>query len=193
MKKPVVIQEIKNITSGYVRLTKTKDLDFVDKETQQKGKYIKLTTMQIRVGVDPRNMASVQARVAEKGETTGELPWGHWLAGYEGYIIEHDPTLKKRLAAYDKAIAAGESPEKPVGEWKYYLRAVDAKTKSKPRSIYLNEDGEEVSYEEVASKVAPSKLSSSESDVYAIDFDNIVSLEQKHKAKRQKRQSKGGK
>ena len=119
----------------YVNLKKEKDL----------GNGVKkITDMVIRLGVDYANM-----KVNENRETEiGSLPWGKWVEGLEGYVIEH--------------------------KGNYYLRVASSYSNT-TKSIYtLN--GIEVSKEQIENLVAPSKLNSKPSDVYNIKFENIIQL-----------------
>ena len=72
----------------YKSLPKTKTNDTVEKITV--GGY--------RLGITYANME----RNANK--ETGSLPWGHWLANYENYIIEHCD--KHYLRIYEGTIKA---------------------------------------------------------------------------------------
>lgn len=119
----------------YVSLKKQKDL----------GNGVKkITDMVIRLGVEYANMKVNEGRETE----IGSLPWGQWVEGLEGYVIEH--------------------------KGNYYLR-VSSSYSNTTKNIYtLN--GVEISREEVEGLVAPYKLKSSEADVYNIKFSNILSL-----------------
>ena len=205
MKNALVFSCIKNIKPGqWATLDKTKELDYVKVDPvtgeQHKGVYTKCSHMVVRLGVDYKNMAEVKKAVAQAAVTpsasapTGELPWGHWLAGWEGYVIEHDPTLKKRQQAYEKAVASGVNPselEIPQPEYQLYLRVANSFTDFNAHTTYVDETGREVDYTEVQANVAQSKLKSQEAPVYAIKFDDIVSLTQNHsKSRRSKKRGK---
>lgn len=131
-----IIQTMLSKKKGqYVSLKKEKDL----------GNGVKkITDMVIRLGVDYANM-----KVNENRETEiGSLPWGHWVEGLEGYVIEH--------------------------KGHYYLRVASSYSNT-TKSIYtLN--GVEVGDEVVCELVAPYKLKSSSADVYNIKFENIIQL-----------------
>jgi len=100
--------------------------------------------MVIRLGVDYSKMKVNEGRETE----IGSLPWGKWVEGLEGYVIEH--------------------------KGNYYLRVASSYSNT-TKSIYtLN--GVEVGDEIVNELVAPSKLASKPSDVYNIKFSNIISL-----------------
>lgn len=131
-----IIQTMLSKKKGrYVNLKKEKDL----------GNGVKkITDMVIRLGVDYANMKVNEDRQSE----IGSLPWGHWVEGLEGYVIEH--------------------------KGKYYLRVASSYSNT-TKSIYtLN--GVEVDKEEVETLVAPSKMKSSQADVYNIKFENIIEL-----------------
>ncbi len=135
MEKDAVLKEIRKAKKGtYISLTKTKDL----------GKGItKLSSMVIRLGVSYGNMKDAP-------QTTGGLPWGEWVPGYEGYVIQHKDT--------------------------YYLRVAAGRTKSKSEPKFLDENGNELSRAEVVNKIGEKKLASSPSLVYNIKFNDIVKL-----------------
>jgi hypothetical protein len=125
--------------------------------SKKKGRYVnlkkeknlgngvkKITDMVIRLGVDYSKMKVNEGRETE----IGSLPWGKWVEGLEGYVIEH--------------------------KGNYYLRVASSYSNT-TKSIYtLN--GVEVGDEIVNELVAPSKLASKPSDVYNIKFSNIISL-----------------
>ena len=141
MKKELILNEIKEAKKGsYVSLTKTKDLG--------KG-IIKLSSMVVRLGVSYKHMKDAPQ------QSTGQLPWGEWMPGYEGYVIQH------------KGI--------------YYLRVADGRTKAKSKTKYIDENGNELSRDEVISKIGASKLASNQSLVYCIKFDDIVNFGAKSK------------
>lgn len=126
---------LKKKKGQYVSLKKEKDL----------GNGIKkITDMVIRLGVDYSNLKVNENRKDE----IGSLPWGQWVKGLEGYVIEH--------------------------KGNYYLRVTSSYSNT-TKSIYLL-DGVEVSKEEVELKLPQSKLKSHESDVYNIKFQNIIEL-----------------
>lgn len=132
----VINQAKANKTAGqYVSLEKTKDL----------GKGItKVSTIVIRLGVNYANMADAPS-------DPSPLPWGQWVEGYEGWVIEHKGVL--------------------------YLRVAAGKTVKAPKaSVYLAEDGSELTYDQVKEIVGEKKLQGSAAPVYNIKFDNIVDI-----------------
>lgn len=86
-------------------------------------------------------------KVAE-GKEVGGLPWGKWVEGLEGLVIEH--------------------------KGNYYLRVASAYSNN-GKSIYLL-NGEEVSKEEVIAMLGEKKVQSANPDVYNIKFENILEL-----------------
>lgn len=57
----------------------------------------KVTTMTVRKGIDYKAQKSVQEKVAEGKELTHKLPWGKWIEGFEGLLIEHNGAEYVRL------------------------------------------------------------------------------------------------
>ena len=159
MKKPVVLKFIKEEAKAgrYVSLAKTRYL----------GKGITKVNdgMVIRLGVN-------YAKIKDSTESTGPLPWGHWLKGYEGYIIEHET---KESEERRKKLGITEP------QYEYYLRVTTTGNKHhRGKVTYLDENGNELSYDEVVSKVAPSKLKFDDTPIYTIKIDDIISLTSKH-------------
>ena len=117
----------------YISLSKVKDL----------GKGItKVSDLVIRLGVDYSKM-----KVTE-GKEVGGLPWGNWVEGLEGLVIEH--------------------------KGNYYLRVASSYSNNNKSYYYL--DGQEVSKEEVIALLGEKKVQSGNPDVYNIKFENILSL-----------------
>ena len=57
----------------------------------------KFTSGTVRKGIDYASQKSVQMKV-EKGKVlTHELPWGKWVTGHEGLLIEHKGKTYVRL------------------------------------------------------------------------------------------------
>ena len=93
-------------------------------------------------------------------------------------------TAEQKASILDQVAAI----PKPETNWKLYLRVAKPSNKNaKPTSCYYDEQGNLVPYEEVASKVAPSKLASDPNDVYDIGFDDIINLEQPNKKTNKKK------
>ena len=162
MRKELVFKAIKDIKAGhYVSLMKTRDL----------GKGITKISdgIVVRIGVDYSKMKDSPAVV-------GSLPWGHWLKGYEGYVIEHEPKEVK-----EKREAEGGTEPK----YEYYLRvATTGNPKHKGKTSYVDKDGNSLTYEEVCKTVAPSKLKFEDTPVYTVKFDDIILLKQNHPKKK---------
>ena len=129
-----ILNQIGKVKKGkYVSLKKKKDL----------GNGIeKVSDLVIRLGVDYANM-----KVAE-GKEVGGLPWGHWVEGLEGLVIEH--------------------------KGNYYLRVASSYSNN-GKSIYLL-NGNEISKEEVIAILGEKKVQSANPDVYNIKFENILEL-----------------
>lgn len=129
-----ILAQMGNVSKGkYVSLKKKKDLG---------NGVTKISDLVIRLGVDYANM-----KVAE-GKEVGGLPWGKWVEGLEGLVIEH--------------------------KGNYYLRVASAYSNN-GKSIYLL-NGEEVSKEEVIAMLGEKKVQSANPDVYNIKFENILEL-----------------
>ena len=49
----------------------------------------KISEMQCRKGIEYKNQKVVKAKVEAGKVLTHELPWGNWIKGHEGLLIEH--------------------------------------------------------------------------------------------------------
>ena len=129
-----ILNKMGNVKKGkYVALKKKKDL----------GNGVeKISDLVIRLGVDYANME------VAKDKVVGSLPWGSWVEGLEGLVIEH--------------------------KGNYYLRVASAYSNN-GKCVYLL-NGNEISKEEVISLVGEKKLESKALDVYNIKFENILEL-----------------
>ena len=129
-----ILRKMGNVKKGkYVALKKKKDL----------GNGIeKVSDLVIRLGVDYSKME------VAKDKVVGSLPWGSWVEGLEGLVIEH--------------------------KGNYYLRVASAYSNN-GKSVYLL-NGNEISKEEVISLIGEKKLESKALDVYNIKFENILEL-----------------
>ncbi len=129
-----ILNKMGNVKKGkYISLKKKKDL----------GNGIeKISDLVIRLGVDYANME------VAKGKEVGSLPWGNWVEGLEGLVIEH--------------------------KGNYYLRVASSYSNN-GKSIYLL-NGNEISKEEVVNLVGEKKLESKALDIYNIKFENILEL-----------------
>ena len=129
-----ILNKMGNVKKGkYISLKKKKEL----------GNGIeKISDLVIRLGVDYANM-----KVAE-GKEVGGLPWGKWVKGLEGLVIEH--------------------------KGNYYLRVASAYSNN-GKCVYLL-NGNEISKEEVISLIGEKKVESKALDVYNIKFENILEL-----------------
>ena len=129
-----ILDQMGNVKKGkYVALKKKKDLGHG---------IVKISDLVIRLGVDYANM-----KVAE-GKEVGGLPWGHWVEGLEGLVIEH--------------------------KGNYYLRVANSYSNN-GKSTYLLND-QEISKEEVVAILGEKKVEGSQADVYNIKFENILEL-----------------
>lgn len=129
-----IIDTIKGIKKGtWVRLEKQK---YLDKDIK------KITSMTIRLGVDYTHIKAVGK------DHCGQLPWGHWVEGLEGLVIEH--------------------------KGHYYLRVANAYTKGTYSNYYIG--GQEVSKESVEKLIGSEKLETKENAIYNIKFENIIKI-----------------
>lgn len=136
-----ILNKLNNIKKGrFISLKKRKDL----------GSGVeKISDLVIRLGVDYANMAINK----DRKDAIGALPWGHWVEGLEGLVIEH--TNKQ-------------------GEHKLYLRVASSYSNTS-RSVYM-QNGVEISKEDATAIIGEKKMQSSNPDVYNIDFNNILEL-----------------
>lgn len=59
-------------------------IEYISDKSKKNGPSIQKHTIQtFRTGVTYANMK------VNANKVTGPLPWGHWVAGYENYLIEH--------------------------------------------------------------------------------------------------------
>ena len=190
---------------------------FYTKETEMSVR-IGVDYSKIQTVIDARAAKADQDPVTGQGLPWGHWYRRNGLdsCNWTGYVIEHSPGLsssqKTYVAACKKIITeiVGDielqdaTPDqkakirqqlveipKPETNWRLYLRVTKPSNKnSKPKSCYYDPNGNDVSYDEVASKVAPSKLASEPNDVYDIGFDDIINLEQPAKKANAKKDSK---
>ena len=70
-----ILEKLATAKKGkYIQLSKIKDLG---------SGITKVSDLVIRLGVDYANMK------INEGREVGGLPWGHWVEGLEGLVIEH--------------------------------------------------------------------------------------------------------
>lgn len=134
MENKEIFEILPRVKKGrYVSIRKRKDL----------GKGVtKISDVVIRLGVNYAHMK------VNEGREVGPLPWGHWVEGYEGLVIEHKGA--------------------------YYLRVANGYTKHVKSRYFLH--GEEVDESIAASVVGAAKLASSDSAVFNVRFENIVAI-----------------
>lgn len=141
----IILNQLANIKKGsYLKLKKVK---------HYKNGVDKVSDLVIRLGINYGNIKAVQEKL--NGREVGSLPWGHYLKGYEGLVIEH--TNKK-------------------GETKYYLRVANDYLDRNKSYYYLN--GNEISREEAIAIEGEKQIKGSgeSPDVYNIEFSNLLSL-----------------
>lgn len=134
MENQEILNALANVKKGrYVSIKKVKDL----------GKGVtKVSDIVVRLGVDFANMK------INEGRQTGSLPWGKWVEGLEGLVIEH--------------------------KGNYYLRVATTYGNNNTCAYYL--DGKEVTKEQVIALIGEKKLAGGNPDVYNIRFENILAL-----------------
>lgn len=136
MQANLVLAAINGIKNGkFFSLTKEKDYG---------NGVTKISRITYRLGVQPKNMKVYK----DSGREPGGLPWGQWVKGLEGRVIEHKGS--------------------------YYLRVAESHTPWASSQYYLN--GNPITKEEAVAIVGEKKMSSGESPVYNIKFDNIVKI-----------------
>lgn len=169
MEMNLVLRTIKDVKANkgagkYVSLTKTRNL----------GKGItKINTgMVVRLGVDYTNMEGTP-------DKSSGLPWGDWVKGQEGYLIFNESKKAK-----EEREARGDTTPK----YEFYLRvATTGNKKHRGKVRYIDEEGNELTREEVEKIVAPSVLKSTDTKVMNINLHDVVELKQiTHKRKRRK-------
>lgn len=137
MQANLVLAAINGIKNGkFFSLTKEKDL----------GQGVtKISRVTYRLGVKPANMKVYK----DAGREPGGLPWGQWVPGLEGRVIEH--------------------------KGNFYLRVAESHA-AYPSSQYYH-NGNPITKEEATALVGEKKMASSgESPVYNIKFDNIIKI-----------------
>ena len=134
-----ILNKLAEVKKGkYISLKKKKDLG----ENILGEKITKISELVIRLGVDYANM-----KVAE-GKVVGSLPWGNWVEGLEGLVIEH--------------------------KGNYYLRVASSYANNGKATYYLND--QQITKEEVVQMIGEKKVESKALDVYNIKFENIIAL-----------------
>ena len=141
MKKELVIQAMANNKKG--------TFTSFEIETPQKTLSAhksdivkKYTKMVARFGISYGNMAS------HKEKVVGPLPWGQWVNGYEGYLIEHKENT--------------------------YLRFYTSNVKSITNQWTLN--GVETTKQWLQDNGYISKTNKEPSDTFVVNINNIISI-----------------
>lgn len=122
-------------------IKKGRYVSLVRKKEYKQG-VTKITKDTVRLGVDYSNMK------INAGRETGSLPWGHWVKGYEGLVIEH--------------------------KGNNYLRVTSSYSGNASSRFFM--DGAEISASEAAAIIGDKEAHPSARDVFDVKFDNIVSL-----------------
>ena len=107
----------------------------------------KVSDLVIRLGVNYGNIKAVRDKIGER--EVGSLPWGNWVEGYEGLVIEH--------------------------KGNYYLRVTNDYC-DRNHSTYFNGDVEISRADAIAIEGEKAIVSNGNPDVYNIKFENIISI-----------------
>lgn len=122
-------------------IKKGRYVSLVRKKEYKQG-VTRITKDVVRLGVDYSKMK------INAGRETKSLPWGHWVEGYEGLVIEH--------------------------KGNHYLRVTSSY--SDKASCKFFADGAEISSAEASSIIGESEVRPSRKDVFDVRFDNILSI-----------------
>lgn len=106
--RTVLNQILEKRKGTYMKICSKKDLVPLKKYEDEFNNPYKLSTYLCRYGVRVQNMNSY------KDKEVKELPWGQYVSGYEGILIEH--------------------------KGNYYVRVVTSGTKARPTTEYVGLD-----------------------------------------------------
>lgn len=89
----------------------------------------KYTSSTVRKGIHYQNLKAYQQKLAmcdnakefEALQKPLELPWGHWMTGHEGYIIEHT----NKAGEYKQYLRLYSSPNKPKNAYFLNGKSID--------------------------------------------------------------------
>ena len=119
-------------------------IEYITNKSKKNGPLVeKKTTRTFRTGVTYANMK------INANKVTGPLPWGHWVANYENYLIEH--------------------------KGKYYLRVTNSFNHTSKTNWLLN--GKEVDGQELVNqRLINEKELMDDMIVKVIPIDNIIKI-----------------
>ena len=99
MNTNAIIMKLNNKNNGqFFKISWMSDVP-ITASAKARGQVVyKYTTGTVRKGINYANQKSVQMKVQNDGKVlTHELPWGHWMEGHEGLLIEHKGKTYVRL------------------------------------------------------------------------------------------------
>ena len=118
----------KKNNGAFFKISYITDVPMTAQAKRDGNVVIKYTTTTVRKEIDYDKMKSVQAKVEQGKVLTHELPWGHWMAGHEGLLIEHKDKIYVRLY---------NSPNKPKSDFFLNGKLIE-KEKLKTLGLVLN-------------------------------------------------------
>lgn len=136
--RTVLNQILEKRKGTYMKICSKKNLEPLKKYQDEFTNTYKLSTYLCRYGVRTQNMSSY------KDKEVKELPWGQYVPGYEGILIEHKN--------------------------QYYIRVVTSGTKARPTTEYV---GLDLSKDKEKFRAGTFEKKES-TDVFCINLKNIV-------------------
>lgn len=98
MNTNALIAKLSNIHNGtFFKVTWMTDVPCTAAAKRAGNVVYKFTSCVVRKGIRYVNQKSVQMKVEHGKELTHELPWGNWMEGHEGLLIEHKGKTYVRL------------------------------------------------------------------------------------------------
>lgn len=99
MNTNAIIMKLNNKNNGqFFKISWMSDVPITASAKAHGQVVYKYTTGTVRKGINYANQKSVQMKVQNEGKVlTHELPWGHYVEGYEGLLIEHKGKTYVRL------------------------------------------------------------------------------------------------
>ena len=90
MEIKAIMNKLQNKQRGsYFRIDWLSDVPITAQAKREGHTVLKYSHNTCRYGIRYKNLKSVQEKIANGKEVTGELPWGQFVPGYEGILIEH--------------------------------------------------------------------------------------------------------
>jgi len=138
-----------------------KDLPVAKEYSSRDIQVVKVTDMQVRVGINYSHMASTVAKVGELRDVGEKLKYGNWIAGEEKYFLEYT----KKDGSYHRYLRVYPNP-KGVAKARYFIR-MDGK------SEFCEVSADYIRY---MGLVSESNLASKESSTLNLDVDKILTV-----------------